>query len=123
MDGKVWLMTVIQQFEGCQRLSERALEQVTDTDFFAEPSPGANSLGVLVKHMGGNLRSRWLDFLTTDGEKPDRRRDREFETEGKTRAEVEALWETGWGCALGSLRNCVLSTSSARSPFARSPGA
>ncbi|HSF03056.1 MAG TPA: DUF1572 family protein, partial [Solirubrobacterales bacterium] len=71
--------------------------QVDDTQFFHTPAPDANSIAVIMKHVGGNLRSRWTDFLTTDGEKPDRDRDSEFETgAADTRASISARWEEGW---------------------------
>jgi len=103
MDAQTWLESVIAQFGAARSLSERAAAQVSEADYFREPAPGANSVGVLVRHMGGNLRSRWRDFLTTDGEKPDRDRDREFESGDLSRTQVEALWLEGWSTCLGSL--------------------
>ena len=103
MDAQLWLDSVISQFRSSRSLAERATAQVSDDDYFRAPAPGANSLGVLVRHMGGNLRSRWRDFLTSDGEKPDRDRDREFESGDLSRAQVEALWESGWNTCLDSL--------------------
>jgi hypothetical protein len=84
-------------------LAERAMAQVADADFFAALGPEDNSIAVIVKHVAGNLRSRWTGFLTTDGEKPDRERDSEFITEGDTRASLAAGWETGWDRLLGTL--------------------
>lgn len=104
MDGTAWLEIVVSQFEAAKRLSERAAEQVSDADFFRVSSDGGNSVAVLMRHMGGNLRSRWLDFLTTDGEKPDRQREGEFEAENESRADIVAQWEHGWGVCLDSLR-------------------
>lgn len=103
MDGRAWIETVIVEFQSCKDLSERAAEQVGDEDYFRATADGTNTLAVLVKHMGGNLRSRWTDFLTTDGEKPDRHRDQEFETRGETRDEIEATWQLGWQRCLGTL--------------------
>jgi len=103
MDERAWLETVIAEFRSCKDLSERAAEQVGDEDYFRATADGTNSLSVLVKHMGGNLRSRWTEFLTTDGEKPDRHRELEFETEGETRAEIEAIWQLGWQRCLDAL--------------------
>ena len=77
--------------------ADKAISQTSDEHFFATLDPEANSIALIMKHMAGNMRSRWTDFLTTDGEKPDRDRVREFETSGAdTRASVTALWEDGW---------------------------
>jgi len=85
-------------FRHYKRLAERAMEQVGDDDLFTELGPETNSIAIVIKHMAGNMRSRWTDFLTTDGEKPDRNRDSEFEAPPQTRTEVLELWEQGWQC-------------------------
>lgn len=77
-------------------LAERAMEQVSDAQLFETLNQESNSIGIVVKHMAGNMRSRWTDFLTTDGEKPDRDRDMEFVQPPATRAELLQLWEDGW---------------------------
>jgi hypothetical protein len=79
-----------------KKLGERAMEQVADEQLFAALDEESNSIAIIVKHMTGNMRSRWTDFLTTDGEKPDRNRDREFVDPVKTRAALIADWESGW---------------------------
>jgi hypothetical protein len=79
-----------------KRLGERAMEQAPDAALFATLDAESNSIATIVKHIHGNMRSRWTDFLTTDGEKPDRNRDTEFETPPKARAELVAQWEAGW---------------------------
>ena len=79
-----------------KRLGERAMVQVPDEALVAAPDAESNSIAIMVKHLAGNMRSRFTDFLNTDGEKPDRKRDTEFETPPKTRAELMAMWETGW---------------------------
>ena len=79
-----------------RKLAENAARQVDDTQFFHTPAPDANSIAVIMKHVGGNLRSRWTDFLTSDGEKPDRNRNGEFIITTESRAEVMHLWESGW---------------------------
>lgn len=84
-------------------LAERAMAQVSDEQLTATPDSETNSIAIVVKHMAGNMRSRWTDFLTTDGEKPDRNRDTEFEAPPQTRAELMALWEEGWGRVFGAL--------------------
>jgi len=86
-------------FRKYQKLGEDAMAQLDDEQFFAAIDAEANSVAVIVKHLAGNMRSRWTDFLTADGEKPDRNRDAEFRLEpGTTRAEVTGWWESGWQC-------------------------
>jgi len=80
----------------CKKLAERAMAQVSDEALLASPDPESNSIAIIVKHLAGNMRSRFSDFLTSDGEKPDRKRDTEFEAPAKTRAELTAMWEAGW---------------------------
>jgi len=96
------------QMRGYKRLAEGALAQVKDDEFFVGLDPESNSIAILLKHMAGNMRSRFTDFLTSDGEKPDRRRDQEFEIgPGTTRAEVMRWWEESWRrvfAALDSLK-------------------
>ncbi len=87
-----------------KKLAERAMEQVSDNDLFATLDEESNSIAIIVKHMAGNMHSRWTDFLTTDGEKPDRNRDGEFEQPPATRAELLAIWEAGWACVFAALR-------------------
>src|SRR5467141_4451968 len=79
-----------------KKLGDRAIEQCPDAGLFTTLDPESNSIAIIGKHMAGNMRSRWTDFLTTDGEKPDRNRDTEFETPPKTRAALMELWERGW---------------------------
>ncbi len=78
MQGSHYLDDAILQFRKLKALAEKALVQVSDEDFFRVLDPESNSVALIVKHMAGNLRSRWMDFLTSDGEKPDRNRDSEF---------------------------------------------
>ena len=92
------------QMRGHKRMGEGAMSQLRDEDFFVTLDPESNSVAILVKHLSGNMRSRFTDFLTSDGEKPDRFRDREFEVTGTTtRADVMKWWEEGWGCVLGAM--------------------
>src|SRR5687767_11978588 len=79
-----------------RRLAEAAAEQVNDAQFFEVRVPESNSIAIIMKHVGGNLRSRFTDFLTTDGEKPDRNREGEFVAAGETRASVMQTWQNGW---------------------------
>jgi hypothetical protein len=86
-----------ERFRQQRTLVERAIAQVDDATFFARLDDDANSIAIIVQHMGGNLRSRFTDFLTSDGEKPDRDRDGEFEhVAGMQRADVMARWSAGW---------------------------
>jgi len=91
-----YLKDSIDVFRYYKKLGERAMAQCPDDALFASLDAESNSIAIIVKHMAGNMRSRWTDFLTTDGEKPDRNRDTEFETPPKTRAELMELWERGW---------------------------
>jgi Protein of unknown function (DUF1572) len=86
-----------------KKLAERAMEQVTDEQLFAALDPEANSIAIIVKHMAGNMRSRWTDFLTSDGEKPERHRDREFADPPTTRETLMAGWQEGWNCFFQAL--------------------
>ena len=89
---------------GHKRLTEGALAQLKDDDFFVTLDPESNSVAILIKHIAGNMRSRFTDFLTSDGEKPDRFRDREFEvSEATTQADVMRWWEEGWACVLTAI--------------------
>ena len=90
-------------FRMYKRLGDRAMEQVPDDALFAALDAESNSIAIIVKHVAGNMRSRWTDFLTSDGEKPDRNRDSEFEAAPKTRAELMELWESSWKILFGSL--------------------
>lgn len=90
-------------FRYYKKLADGAMEQMSDQDLFALLDDEANSIAIIVKHMAGNMRSRWTDFLTTDGEKPNRERDTEFVDPPTTRAELMALWESGWACLFGAL--------------------
>jgi hypothetical protein len=92
------------QMRGHKRMGENAMAQLKDEEFFVLIDPEANSVAILVKHLAGNMRSRFTDFLTSDGEKPDRFRDREFEvTPPTTRADVMKWWEDGWACVMGAI--------------------
>src|SRR5205814_2974189 len=84
-------------FHYYKKVADRAMEQVTDEQLFVTLDDEMNSIAVIVKHMAGNMRSRWTDFLTSDGEKPDRHRDDEFIMHSlTTRQQVTAWWEDGW---------------------------
>jgi len=99
-----YIEEVRRQFRGHKRLGEGAIAQLTDDQLFVTLDPESNSVAIVVKHLAGNMRSRFTDFLTTDGEKPDRHRDQEFELTAKTtRAEIMQWWEQGWSCVFAAL--------------------
>jgi hypothetical protein len=104
--GSQYLDEARRQFRGHKRMGEAAMAQLRDEDFFVTIDPESNSIAILVKHLAGNMRSRFTDFLTSDGEKPDRFRDHEFEiTSGTTRAEVMKWWEEGWNCVFAAIES------------------
>ena len=103
--SKNYLDDAIRSFRSYKRLAERALEQVSDDEFFFQIDEESNSLALIVKHIAGNQRSRWRDFLTSDGEKPDRHRDTEFELIDDTRESLKAFWETGWTTLFDALES------------------
>jgi uncharacterized protein DUF1572 len=90
-------------FHYYKKLGERAMAQCPDKGLFLTLDAESNSIAILVKHMAGNMRSRFTNFLISDGEKPDRNRDTEFENPPKTRAELMALWDRGWKCVFDAL--------------------
>jgi hypothetical protein len=90
-------------FRYYKKLGDRATAQVSVEDLTRTLDAESNSVAVIVKHMAGNMRSRWTDFLTTDGEKPDRHRDTEFEAPPATREEILRAWESGWECLFRAL--------------------
>ena len=91
-----YLQDSIGLFRYYKKLGDRAMAQCPDEALFISLDAESNSIAIIVKHLSGNMRSRWLDFLTTDGEKPDRNRDTEFETPPATRAQLMEQWERGW---------------------------
>lgn len=95
--AKHYLENVIGEFRLLKKQGERAMEQLSDDEFFVALDPESNSIAILVKHMAGNMRSRWVDFLSGDGEKPDRFRDQEFVLDDSVSPEdVMNWWEQGW---------------------------
>jgi hypothetical protein len=102
--GTHYLDETRRQMRGYKRLGEGAMTQLRDEEFFVTLDPEGNSVAVLVKHLAGNMRSRFTDFLTSDGEKPDRFRDQEFELRPSTsRADVMKWWEDGWTCVFSAI--------------------
>ena len=104
--GRHYLEDAVLNLRGYKKLAEGAFAQTSDEEFFRALDEEGNSIAVIIKHLAGNMLSRWTDFLTTDGEKPDRQRDLEFViTPDATRDEVLARWEQGWSCVFGAIES------------------
>jgi hypothetical protein len=101
--GEIYLRDVRSRFKGIKRLGDEAVAQVSDEEFFRLLDSESNSIALVMKHVAGNMRSRWTDFLTTDGEKPDRNRDLEFVIEGEDRRLITESWNAAWGYFLDTL--------------------
>ncbi|WP_409274616.1 DUF1572 family protein [Neobacillus sp. SCS-31] len=99
-----YLKTVTKQFMEAKVTAEKAMNQLTESELFWTPNEESNSIAIIVKHMSGNMVSRWTDFLTTDGEKPNRNRDGEFVVGNiQTKEQVMEVWERGWETFLAAL--------------------
>ena len=104
MNQEGYVELVLREFERLKTLAEGAMAQCSDEQFFATPAPTDNSVAIIVKHVAGNLVSRWTDLLTSDGEKPDRNRDAEFELQpNDSRPRLLEFWERGWSVLFASL--------------------
>ena len=103
--GSEYVTTVIQRFTDGKETAEKALDQLTEDELFWVPNEESNSIAVIIKHMSGNMVSRWTDFLTTDGEKPDRNRDQEFVEDIQSKEKVMELWELGWNTLFTALKS------------------
>lgn len=101
--GALYLEAVTRNFRGLKSYAERAIEQLEDEHLHVAPDPHSSSISVLMKHIAGNMRSRWTDFLTSDGEKPDRHREREFEKGRESRDELLAMWNGAWARLLDTI--------------------
>jgi hypothetical protein len=99
-----YIADVIVQFERIKAHGDKAVAQVSDDELTRVLDPESNSIAIIMRHVGGNLRSRFTDFLTTDGEKPTRHRDGEFELPSASRDAILDDWNNGFGCALAALR-------------------
>jgi hypothetical protein len=104
--ARTYLEDTVRSFSNFKALAEAAIAQVpADADLHRQLDPESNSIAIIVKHVGGNLRSRYTDFLTTDGEKPERNRDGEFEiADPVSRDEIMQWWNAGWTTLMGALR-------------------
>ncbi len=126
MIESVFLKEAASELHRYRDLADRALAQVSDADFFRQIDPESNSIAVIVKHLAGNMRSRWTDFLTTDGDKPDRDRDGEFVMEERDeRKNLETRWNDGWKITFAALealtpaRPCKRGPRAGRTPDCR----
>ena len=97
-DNTTWINTMRETAVSYRCMIDATIEQLTDDELFARPAPAVNSVAIILRHLGGNLRSRWTDFLTTDGEKPDRNRDAEFQDWEGDRRSLMTHFDSGW-CA------------------------
>ena len=104
MIDRHYLDECLAQLRKMKSQAEKAIAQVSDEQLFATLDPEANSIAIVMKHIAGNMKSRWTDFLTTDGDKPNRNRDSEFERESNdTRADIMARWNDGWNICIGAI--------------------
>src|SRR5438270_8945331 len=101
--GSEYLQTAIKRLRYYKLLGEKTFEQLTDADFHYTPNAGSNSIAVIIQHVSGNMRSRWTNFLTEDGEKEWRSRDEEFEVHNYSKQQLIEMWEKGWACFLDTL--------------------
>jgi hypothetical protein len=100
---RIFLYAVTQKFEYYKGIAEKAIDQLDDKQLLWQFNAESNSIATIIKHMHGNMLSRWTDFMTTDGEKEWRNRDLEFENKEHTKAELIALWDEGWACLFEAL--------------------
>jgi hypothetical protein len=122
MPKETCIQVAVREFRRAKALADDAMAQITPEQFFAVPSEGDNSIAVIVKHVGGNLLSRWTDFMTSDGEKPGRNRDCEFEiTSGDTQPLLLRQWESGWAALSLRLIRSVTPILRGRSQYEVSP--
>ena len=98
-----YLDSIHKQFTYYKMLGDKTFDQLSEQDLFWQQNPESNSIAIIVKHLWGNMRSRWTDFLTTDGEKEWRQRDAEFEADIRSKEELLEKWEEGWNCLFTAL--------------------
>jgi hypothetical protein len=97
------LDAAIDEFQKIKKLADKAIAQLSDEQLHVTIDPESNSVAIIMRHMAGNMRSRWVEFLTSDGEKPNRQRDREFEAPATSRADLLADWDHAWQCVFDAL--------------------
>jgi hypothetical protein len=98
-----FLRSAKRQFNYYKSLGDKTFEQLEEIDFYFRPNEDSNSVAIIIRHLYGNMLSRWTDFLTSDGEKPNRNRDQEFEEQNLSKKELIDLWNKGWECLLSTL--------------------
>lgn len=103
--GKDYLASIIKRFKYYKVLGEKTFDQLNDWDFHYQPNEESNSIAIIIRHMVGNMLSRWTNFLTEDGEKEWRDRDNEFEVVDMTKQQLEEYWKKGWDCLFETLEN------------------
>jgi hypothetical protein len=103
--GSEYLKTVIRRFKDAKVTAEKAIEQLTESELFWAPNEESNSVAIIVKHMSGNMVSRWTNFLTSDGEKTNRNRDHEFVGDIQTKEQMMELWGNGWDTLFNALES------------------
>ena len=101
----IWLDAMRDTVSSYRRMIDASIDQLTDAELFVRPAPGINSVAVILRHLGGNLRSRWTDFMTTDGEKPDRDRDTEFLDWDGDRTSLIQHFNLGWDALASALES------------------
>ena len=101
----MWLNTMRDSVTSYRRMIDATIEQLTDDELFIRPAPNVNSVAIILRHLGGNLRSRWTDFLTTDGEKPDRNRDAEFLDWNGDRQSLMSHFDSGWNALVVAIES------------------
>ena len=102
--NNTWVAAVLETIDSYRRMIDGAVQQLSDEELRQRPAEGINSVAIILRHVAGNLHSRWTDFLTTDGEKADRDRDSEFISDADTRESLEKFWETGWNALFATSR-------------------
>ncbi|MBD0284841.1 MAG: DUF1572 family protein [Flavisolibacter sp.] len=103
--GNEFLTSVIKRFTEYKILGEKTLSQLRDEELFYQPNESSNSIAIIIQHLHGNMLSRWINFLSEDGEKESRKRDEEFEPQPLSRQELEAKWNEGWNILLTTLHS------------------
>ncbi|MEH7512698.1 DUF1572 family protein [Gottfriedia acidiceleris] len=103
--AKQFLSNSLKEFKGIKKLGDRSMDQLNNEELHLQPSSESNSISIIVKHLRGNMISRWTDFLTTDGEKPWRNRDVEFEGIYQSKDELLADWNKGWNVVFNTIEN------------------
>ena len=105
MPSKEYIKSALFEFNRHKTLGDKTFEQITDNEIHWQYNSGSNSMALIVKHLVGNMRSRWTNFLTEDGEKPWRNREQEFEAPYATKKEMISAWENGWQCLFDALNS------------------